>query len=667
MKHYKQSLWAIIFAIFTLAACQKDSFSGTDNYMLEFSLQGLGEEVFSGEIADNIIQVDLPANIQTDKLRATYTVSELATILPNPKTVNNWTDEQSFTVTSYNGTARQYTVKIKKNEMVSNQNVYLRTDEEVAAFAAKKIAVINGNLTIGAPMGADSISNIDALEGLKEVRYKLVINTTYKGSSLSGLKELKKAGSIVIDGEFKQLRQIELPKIEKIQADLVVISKEITNLSLPKLTETENIRLKLSKLDKLNIEQLQRVSELELKGTFEWYEQSATTLKSLKLPHLVTVDKFFIDKLANVKELDLSSLEGSSRYMYIHNMTDMEILRLDKLKEANDLGLAFDDALKTLRLPSLEKVGVFNVKKCNMLKVIQLPKLSVIDKQFALNANPELTDLSAINKLKNVEAIVITGVPKLTSLNVLLSSIETMNTLSVDNLPMVTEEIELSHIEISGNVIIVRCFNISGINLPKKIGDTFELNLASNDSQTKLPKITGLEECAKFMINNAPGVKKIIVPTSLKKLSTQLYAYGGMTEVVAENLEEAGEINVYSNDLASLSFPNLKKVTGKLVLFGKLLETVNIAKLVSVGRIEIGGSYSGWQNEKLTNLDFLTSLTSLETLEIKFCKFLTDYLGLKKAVDAGSITAEKWTTETVHDNAYNPTFEDLKAGRYVKP
>ncbi len=75
----------------------------------------------------------------------------------------------------------------------------------------------------------------------------------------------------------------------------------------------------------------------------------------------------------------------------------------------------------------------------------------------------------------------------------------------------------------------------------------------------------------------------------------------------------------------------LEKVIGKLSLFGKFLEAVYLPKLTSVGgNLEVGGSWSGWQNEKLTDLSFLAALTSVEKLEIKFCKFLTDFSGLKK-------------------------------------
>ena len=49
--------------------------------------------------------------------------------------------------------------------------------------------------------------------------------------------------------------------------------------------------------------------------------------------------------------------------------------------------------------------------------------------------------------------------------------------------------------------------------------------------------------------------------------------------------------------------------------------------------------------KKLTNVGFLSTLSSVETLEIKFCKFLTDYSGFKRAVESGGITESIWNEE----------------------
>lgn len=592
MKYNQSIVWIMLSALFTFTACEKDPFNGTDNYMLEFALQTAEGETFNGDISDHLIQINIPSNRETDQLTAKYTVSEMATVSPNPETVKDWSSEQTFTVTSYNGTPRPYTVKVMKTDVIMSESVYLRTDEDVAAFAAKEINIVNGNLIIGAPAGTDSISNIDALTGLKEVRYQIIINTTYKGIDLNGLRNLQKAGSLSIQGTFKQLTKIELPALENIQSVLSISSEEITDILLPQFNTAGNIRFILPKLEQLNLEQLTSTKEVNIRSA---------------------------------------------------------------------------NRLKTIHLPSLVKANLLHIEKCNTLESIQLPSLMNVEETLRIVHNSSLTDLSCINKIENAQRIEISSCPQLTSLKPVFGMLKTLGDLSVSDLPQIKDELDLSHVSIHGSVRIIRCLHVSAILLPEKIGDTFELNLASDESQTVLPHITGVAECQNFQISNAPGIKEMVLPSSLKKIAKRLYLNGGILSVSGENLQEAGDIRISSNNLASISFPNLTKVTDKLSLFGKYLETIRLSKLTSVGELEIGGSYSGWQNEKLTNLDFLSSLTSVETLEIKFCKFLTDYSGLTKAVESGSITEKNWHAGSVHDNAYNPTYEDLKAGRYVKP
>ncbi len=58
-------------------------------------------------------------------------------MIPN-RDDKEWSGEQRLTVTSYNGTKRDYKVKILKEDVVLGDNVFLQTDEEVDVFAKKK-------------------------------------------------------------------------------------------------------------------------------------------------------------------------------------------------------------------------------------------------------------------------------------------------------------------------------------------------------------------------------------------------------------------------------------------------------------------------------------------------------------------------------------------------
>ena len=180
MKQSIQNLGLFLFLmLFTLPACKEESlFSGKDNYILEFSLRGTGDAAFEGRISGDEIKISVPGNIPLNTLTPNYALSEHATISPKPESIGEWKEEQLFTVTSHNGTSRRYHIKIVRLNVVLEESVYLLTDKDVADFAEKGVTVLNGNLFIGASTGKDSISSLESLASLGEIKYRLVINAT---------------------------------------------------------------------------------------------------------------------------------------------------------------------------------------------------------------------------------------------------------------------------------------------------------------------------------------------------------------------------------------------------------------------------------------------------------------------------------------------------------
>lgn len=643
MKTIKQSFGAVIIGTLLFSGCTKEPFEGWDNYFLEFSLQSADKMVYEGKITDNVIEVSMPKNLEMDKLTAKYMLSELATIDPKPETIKEWSGEQRLTVTSYNGTKRDYKVKILKEDVVLVDNVFLQTDEEVDAFAKKKINIINGNLIIGAEKGTDSISNIDALNLLNEVKYKLIVNPTFKGD-LKPLQNLRSVGGIMVNGEPKQLKEIVLPNLQYLFEDFISCSNNITKIAFDALTSAGNITVKSAQLAEFSAPKLEMAGQMAFSGKEGWSEVDVSTIKEISLPNLRSCKKLDIKNLLNLETIDLEKLESAGD-VNIANLKMVSLLNMGLMKTANKI----------------------NVERCEELKDLKITLLKSVNDRITISDCPNLENISTTMLEEVNQYMGISECPKITSIDPLLSHLKLIGNIRIYKIPH-KGEIDLSGVTINGSVEFVGSLaDVTIIKLPKMIQKTLELNFASDPSITKLPLITGLEECENFRVQNAPGITEIVLPASLKKISNSFSSYSNVTAVSGKNLQEAGEISISSNELASMSFPNLEKVIGKLSLFGKFLETVYLPKLTSVGNLEVGGSWSGWQNEKLVDLNFLAALTSVGKLEIKFCKFLTDYSGLKKTVESGSITEKKWNGNTVHDNAYNPTFEDLKAGRYVKP
>ena len=109
--NYWKTLLVVLCTGCIFAACGDDDdenpFTGVDNNFLSFSLES-NENVWKATIIDNEITVTVPEGTSLDGAQASYTLSEQATVNPNPSSVTAWGEEQQFTVTSYNGTTRTY-------------------------------------------------------------------------------------------------------------------------------------------------------------------------------------------------------------------------------------------------------------------------------------------------------------------------------------------------------------------------------------------------------------------------------------------------------------------------------------------------------------------------------------------------------------------------------
>ena len=90
-----------------------------------------------------------------------------------------------------------------------------------------------------------------------------------------------------------------------------------------------------------------------------------------------------------------------------------------------------------------------------------------------------------------------------------------------------------------------------------------------------------------------------------------------------------------------------------------------ISKVTYFGQLRkltIGGATGSNPNTVITNLDCFENLESAESVYIEKQMGLISYKGLAKVI-AGLNDAEAWE---VIGNAFNPTFEEVKAGKLEK-
>jgi hypothetical protein len=189
---------------------------------------------------------------------------------------------------------------------------------------------------------------------------------------------------------------------------------------------------------------------------------------------------------------------------------------------------------------------------------------------------------------------------------------------------------------------------------------------------------------------NLTGIQKINKGFSLFANSIQAFALPDLEEVGGDfyikqldrltgstleisKLKKVGgnfTMAVGSASTRSLKFPALVSVGGNFDLATgyttRSLGTVSFPALETIGnKMTVYGYTSPTStnaNTLLKKLDGFSALKSVKSIEITRQSAIESYEGLASALN--SITANGWSAT---NNAYNPTYEQLKAGQWVKP
>ena len=192
-----------------------------DNYVTAFSLT-VGEATYEAVVHDGRITVDVPYDASLDGAEVHYELCEHASIHPDPATIRDWSQEWQFLVSSYGQSDRTYIYTVNRTDVATGGSLTLRTQAEVDAFAASRINVVEGNLTIGVE-GGEAIVNLDGLAGLVSVRCDLTVTNAYRGEDLAGLAGLRRCESLCIGSAGapnETLKRIELPALREVAGDL---------------------------------------------------------------------------------------------------------------------------------------------------------------------------------------------------------------------------------------------------------------------------------------------------------------------------------------------------------------------------------------------------------------------------------------------------------------
>ncbi len=700
----------LLFAFITVGCGDDSDFYGRDNYITFFQLEQNGIS-FNGSISavDNEIVVTVPENVSLNDAKANIVISENATISPEPSSIKDWTVEQTFVVKGYNGTERIYKYKLERGVVSRDGDITLLTQADVDAFADKGLTEINGNVTIGAVSGSDSIHTLTPFSKLTTLKYGLTINPTYAGKNLDDLKNLKKLGSLKVVELNNTLEEINLPQLEYIVTGINIdFPRKLQKLSLPELKYVDR-GVYINKAEALKILDLGKLEAVVEDFTLDggWGENVLTelNLSSLKnvggnlkisnwqkqstvsMPNLESVYKLDLSSLKNAKKIDLSHLKMVKSDLQISSNDELITLDLSSLTSVGgDFTLSYlpqitsFDGIKALS--SVE--GKFSVSNLNKLKDTKgFKSLKSVGKQFDISYMAAVEDnLEGFSSLSSVGGggVSINGVSFKTFSGFNLKNISSIG-IYAQNISSI-REIDLTGLKIEKTITL----NNIETEYTLKGADVFDGELSFEGCAPKV--VEGFSELGTLKLSlSSSKYPSYSFPTKKvkKDLSISIYNFDGfkmpnlvevgglvtifvMSETLALELpkiKSMGSLAVGSPIMRKLSLPALEEINGDCTIitanYMGELEELNIPLIRTInGTLNFSGDY--YTNNKLTNLDCFSTLTSLKAVTIKYNVALVDFSGLKNALN--SISEAGWA---VSDNAYNPTYKDAKSGKLIKP
>lgn len=705
------SIKTILFLLATVFAysCDKDEsdFTGKDCYISSFRLKQ-GDITLSAAISSGNIVITAPEKLSLSGAAATISLSENASIDPRPADIVDWDAEQTFTVTSYNGIKSTYRYHVERNVISKEGDVVLLTQADVETLAALEPTLINGSLTVGAATGKDSIYTLAPLASLKTVTYDLIINATYAGENLAGLENLEKVGSLQIV-QAKKLKMADLPKLSAVMSDFIVNQSFIKTLTCPGLVKIDK-GLQVLNADSLvvmDFGKLQSIIEnMTIQGGY-----SVNKLQAIHFPVLAKVGgNINVTNWKEVKEVNMPLLSNTVA-VSVTGLPKMESLEMSQLKSTlGGINISGNQALADMNLSSLQSIGgdcrISNIPVENMnglksltsvggelfisdmakLTNIQgLKALSTVSGRLYLSNWPILEDetLNGFSSLSSVGGeLTISQIPfkkfngfalvRVTNMGIYGNGISSIEEIDVRDIE-IENTLTLSNITtpfvLKGKDVCTNSLNVSGCRLDlvgfKEIKNfTYSLSVNLQSKQTVLvEKVTGDFSVSIYNFDefSMPNLEEIGGKFTLS-------ATNGIKTILFPSLKKVGESVLDVAILQAFSLPALQTVDGNFAITtgryqADVLSDIQMPSLITVnGVLNLTGYSSNYFNSKLLCLDGFRSLQSVKGVTVSYNKGLVDYSGLENALS--SCPEAEWK---VSNNAYNPSYQDMKDGKFIKP
>lgn len=555
MKH----IIPLFFAAALAVSCEKTEepiIAGADANIISCTVTA--EEIYTeAYITGNTVEASLPADTDPASITVEITLSEKATISPDPSEITDWTKDNTFTVTSANGdNAKEYTIRIKlsDDENIGNISARIGNQEALNRFAENRFTTIS-SLMLYDDMSGDPITDLSGLSSIREVRAEIEIqeisakeisfpNLTTVGNfdmhSISAekvlmpkltnvagrfrignndsgpmptehtelteidLSSLKSVGRSLIIFWCINLEELKLDALEGVGEDLIVSGGNIKSLEFMKAIKSINgalaISLDLESLDGFSVETIKTGLSLSLSSV-----KSLEPLSVLKsVPYISLFDGNELTSFKGLEHLNLNAIDiknfpkiESLEYLPIRN--GMEHIQLTALTSLKDLK-GFE---------SITEIGDLYLVNCTSLEKID-----------------EISGLSSVN---NMTIQLMEGLDRLPDFNN-LQKVNGKLTIS-----MMTKLADISGI---GNITEVAALQIDNLLALPSLNGLENLKKVTNGGITigNLPLITDLDPLSGLEEVNMPAQSDLITIT----MNKELVSYSGMAELLIRYWNSAG-------------------------------------------------------------------------------------------------------------------------------
>lgn len=706
-----KKIWSLILVTFSLliAGCSDEDkipADADDNFITALTLTKDGKS-YDAVIEGNDIVMSVPYTVDLNGATASMVYTPSAKILPNPQTVTDWDSEMLFRVTSFNGKVNEYTYKVIKSEIESDGDVVLKSQADVDAFAETKVSVIKGNLIIGNNAeNAAAINNLEALAGIKEITGSLQILNNYKGEALDGLTFTKVGGIQFGTKEtpspctdtyrfrLEQLQEIsgnvelnnnavqfvEFDNLTKVGGEIYIKDDAIATFSCPKLAEVGgdldmsdnsvvNREYGTSDIKDTPLTQLEFPALESVSGKFS-IKMPSDNFQSLKLPKLQTageIDIFVGWKFKTLEIPEISEVNGdlllsaraeTTGYSWNRNQTLEKIVGLNNLKQVKGT-VTISDFSAMPEFPNLSSLSLVGG-----IYIANLTGLGVSGKGLIDLSNASFQSFNDVDPFIHIEGMAFDKLKTkddLSNVNIdmPITCYDDRNRPEVNfkkagaftcvfgftnvatnskNLPITLEEIlgnvditvqsspnksiDFSNIKSVEGSLNLTCTTVKSLDLSslKKVGGWFCL-------QSLGGKGLNLDKLQSVNMSRANNSRAIVGEDRKKGLFIQ-----STSEISLPDLESVGGLCGFQN-YTGLSCPKLKSVSEKI-----FISTAPNCPQVS-----------------------FPALNSVPNIKIENNGKLSDFSTFATVIENGSVTDGNWE---VTGCAYNPTWQDMKEGRY---